>query len=68
MNNILLIIKREYLSRVRKKSFLIVTLLTPFLMAAIVVIPTYLAMSTNEERHIAILDESNLLPTLETND
>ena len=44
------------------------TLLTPFLMAAIVVIPTYLAMSTNEERHIAILDESNLLPTLETND
>ena len=44
------------------------TLLTPFLMAAIVVIPTYLAMNTNEERHIAILDESNLLPILETND
>ena len=51
-----------------QKKLLIVTLLTPFLMAAIVVIPTYLAMSTNEERHIAILDESNLLPTLETND
>ena len=44
------------------------TLLTPFLMAAIVVIPTYLAMNTAEERHIAILDESNLLPILETKD
>ena len=44
------------------------TLLTPFLMAAIVVIPTYLAMNTTEERHIAILDESNLLPILETKD
>lgn len=68
MNNILLIIQREYLSRVRKKSFLIMTLLTPFLMAAIVVIPTYLAMNTTEERHIAILDESNLLPLLESKD
>lgn len=44
------------------------TLLTPLLMAAIVVIPTYLTMNTTEERHIAILDESNLLPILETKD
>ena len=68
MNSILLIIQREYLSRVRKKSFLIMTLLTPFLMAGIVVVPTYLAMNSTEERNIAILDESNLLPVLEPND
>ena len=68
MNNILLIIQREYLSRVRKKSFLIMTLLTPFLMAGIVVVPTYLAMNSTEERNIAILDESNLLPVLEATD
>ena len=68
MNNILLIIQREYLSRVRKKSFLIMTLLTPFLMAGIVVVPTYLAMNSKEERNIAILDESNLLPVLEATD
>lgn len=68
MNNILLIIQREYLSRVRKKSFLIMTLLTPFLMAAIGIVPTYLAMNSSEERHIAILDESELLPTLSAKD
>ena len=68
MNNIFLIIQREYLSRVRKKSFLIMTLLTPFLMAGIVVVPTYLAMNSTEERNIAILDESNLLPVLEATD
>ena len=68
MNSILLIIQREYLSRVRKKSFLIMTLLTPFLMAGIVVVPTYLAMNSTEERNIAILDESNLLPVLEATD
>ena len=68
MNSILLIIQREYLSRVRKKSFLIMTLLTPFLMAGIVVVPTYLAMNSTEERNIVILDESNLLPVLEAKD
>ena len=68
MNNILLIIQREYLSRVRKKSFLIMTLVTPFLLAGIVVVPTYLGMNSSEERNIAILDESNLLPILETKD
>lgn len=68
MNSILLIIQREYISRVRKKSFLIMTLLTPFLMAGIVVVPTYLAMNSTEERNIAILDESNLLPVLESTD
>ena len=44
------------------------TLLTPFLMAGIVVIPTYLAMNSTEERNIAILDESNLLPAIESKD
>lgn len=68
MNKISLIIQREYLSRVRKKSFLIMTLLTPFLMAGIVVVPAYLAMNADEERHIAILNECELLPTIESTD
>ena len=32
------------------------------------VVPSYLAMNSKEERNIAILDESNLLPVLETTD
>ena len=43
MLKILLIIKREYLVRVRKKSFLIMTILGPILMASLLIIPIYLS-------------------------
>ena len=43
MNKIWLIIKREYLVRVRKKSFIIMTFLAPLLMAGIMIVPIYLA-------------------------
>jgi ABC-2 type transport system permease protein len=44
MRNVFLIAKREYLERVRSKSFLIMTLLIPFLMAALTLGPGLLAM------------------------
>ena len=43
MNKIGLIIKREYLRRVSKKSFILLTLLTPFLFAALVFVPLWLS-------------------------
>ena len=43
MNKIGLIIKREYLRRVSKKSFLLLTFLTPFLFAALVFVPLWLS-------------------------
>ena len=55
MNKIGLIIKREYLRRVSKKSFLLLTFLTPFLFAALVFVPlwsvsyTHLTLPTNRE-------------------
>lgn len=59
MNKIGLIIKREYLTRVRKRSFLIMTFLGPILMAAIYIIPIMLALhSSNEKMRIAVVDES----------
>ncbi len=61
MNKTLLIIKHEYMKRVKKKSFLIMTLLTPLLMSAVYVIPILLAMRTEEKKIIQIVDESNLL-------
>ena len=59
MNKIGLIIKREYLTRVRKRSFLIMTFLGPILMAAIYIIPIMLALNSHEEHlRIAVVDES----------
>ena len=60
MNKIGLIIKREYLTRVRKRSFLIMTFLGPILMAAIYIIPIMLALNaSNEHMRIAVVDESH---------
>ena len=59
MNKIGLIIKREYLTRVRKRSFLIMTFLGPILMAAIYIIPIMLALnSSTDHLRVAVVEES----------
>lgn len=59
MNKILLIIEREFMSRVKKKSFIIMTLLTPILFAALMVGPTFLAnMENTELTKIGVIDDS----------
>ena len=59
MNKIGLIIKREYLTRVRKRSFLILTFLGPILLAAIYIIPIMLALnSSTDHLRVAVVDES----------
>jgi ABC-2 type transport system permease protein len=60
MNKILLIIQREYLTRVRKKSFWIASILVPFLIAGVYAIPIYLAINSNDTKTIEIVDESGL--------
>jgi ABC-2 type transport system permease protein len=61
MKKILLIIQREYLTRVRKKSFLVMTILGPVLFAAFMVIPAWLAtMEDTEVRTIAVIDSTNI--------
>lgn len=60
MNKIGLIIKREYLTRVRKRSFIIMTFLGPLLLAAIYIVPIMLALNApNEKRTIAVVDGSH---------
>jgi ABC-2 type transport system permease protein len=70
MNKILLIIQREYLTRVKKKSFIIMTIVGPILMAAIFVVPVWLATRQNEKSEILVVDESllfiNNLPNSKT--
>ncbi len=57
MSKIGLIIKREYLRRVSKKSFILLTLLTPFLFAALVFVPLWLSTIKGDEvRNVAIID------------
>ncbi len=70
MNKSILILKREYLTRVKKKSFIIMTLLVPLFMAALTILPTYLAMMDDkEERTIAVYDPTGLiLNRLESNE
>jgi len=60
MNKIFLILKREYLSRVRKKSFIVMTILGPLLMAGLILAPILITSSDREEKKIWICDESNL--------
>ena len=59
MKKILLVIQREYLTRVRKRSFIVMTILGPILMASAFVVPMYLATLTDEEKKvIEVLDET----------
>lgn len=62
-----IIIAREYLERVKRKSFIISTILMPILMLGMMVAPTLIAiMSGPEERVIAVIDDSGVIaPTLQ---
>jgi ABC-2 type transport system permease protein len=58
MNKVSVIIKREYVTRVRKKSFIIMTLLAPVLMAAMVVLPTLLMLNKDKQfKKIAVVGD-----------
>ncbi len=62
MNNpILLIIQREFLSRVRKKTFLLVTILGPLVFAALLIVPGILASMPEDDKNIIVLDEAALI-------
>lgn len=60
MNKISLIIQREYLTRVRKKSFIVMTILGPVLMAALFIVPVWMAMNDEDEANILVIDDSYL--------
>ncbi|AFL79875.1 ABC-type Na+ efflux pump, permease component [Aequorivita sublithincola DSM 14238] len=61
MNHLPLIIKREYLTKVRNKSFIIMTFLTPFIFAGIFALVAYLSsLNSDTVRAISVMDESGL--------
>ena len=62
MNHLPLIIKREYLTKVRNKSFVVMTFVSPLIFIALIAVVSYLSQLNNDKkRTIAILDESGIL-------
>ena len=56
MNKTLLIIKREFLVRVKKKSFVIMTLLAPILMASLIIVPVLISEADQQKRLIGLYE------------
>lgn len=62
LKNIETIISREYLTRVRKKSFLLTTFLVPVLFAAMCVLPSVIMFFAKDTgKSIAVIDESGIV-------
>lgn len=70
MKNLGIIISREYLTRVKKKSFLLTTFLVPILFAAMCILPSVIMfMAKDEGKKIAVVDQSGIvLPYLVDSD
>jgi len=65
MNHLPLIIKREYLTKVKNKSFIIMTILSPIILMALFAVVAYLSqLNNNKERTISILDESGQISVI----
>ena len=61
-SNLYLIIRREYLERVRRKSFIITTILMPLFMILMMALPALMMLiASPEETRIAVVDNSNLV-------
>lgn len=62
-----LVIGREYNTRVKKKSFIILTFVVPILFAALCFLPTIIMMNTKDKtKEVAVIDQSGIvLPFLE---
>ncbi|TKK68942.1 ABC transporter permease [Ilyomonas limi] len=58
MNKTSLIIQREYISRVRNKTFIITTILMPLLFVLLIAGSTYLSIKGKENLNIAVIDNS----------
>lgn len=58
MNKTFLIIQREYLTRVKKKSFILMTFLGPLLMVGVLIGAIYLSLSEDELQKVLVVDKT----------
>lgn len=65
MNKVFIIIRRELLNRIGKKSFIILTVLMPFIFAAVIFVPLWLAsFKDGDQKHVVIVDQTGLYAPL----
>ncbi|HRH59807.1 MAG TPA: ABC transporter permease [Chitinophagaceae bacterium] len=60
MNKISLVAQREFLTRVRKKTFLLTTILLPLLIFGFYALLIYFMVDTQDNLNIAVADEANI--------
>ncbi len=60
MKKTFIIIKREYLSRVKKRSFIIMTILGPILMASLMIVPFFVSQMGEDVKTVDVVDETGL--------
>ena len=62
LRNINIIISREYLTRVKKKSFLLTTFIVPVLFAAMCILPSVIMfMAKDTDKKVAVVDQSGIV-------
>ncbi|MEO8032931.1 MAG: ABC transporter permease [Acidobacteriota bacterium] len=61
MNKLFAVFKREYIQAVRKKMFIIMTILLPLLIAAVFILPSMMMMSGMGEKKISVIDGTGRL-------
>ena len=62
LRNINTIISREYLTRVKKKSFLLTTFLVPIFFAAMCILPSVIMfMAEDKGKQVAVIDHSGIV-------
>ncbi len=65
MSILTLIIKREYIARVRNKSFLIMTFLSPLILVGMILLISYLTqLNSEDKRTIVVVDDSGQFETV----
>jgi len=68
MKKTFIIIKREYLTRVKKRSFIVMTILGPLLMAALMIVPYYMSTLESDQKVIDVIDETPVYHNLGSNE
>ena len=59
MNKTWIIIQREFINRVSKKSFILLTILMPFVFAALIFVPLWLStVKGGDQKQVAVIDET----------